>query len=368
MSETAHNEFSGKFLTFSYLGHSSTLEHPADRRRFAHWAKVRGVSLVNGNADSADVLVLTTAANFEASTKNFDGPVILDLVDGYFTYTPGIIEDVSRNVVRAIKGASSLKHIRYSNSLLSSIRKADAIVISSVEHLDFVSSHNTNIHVIEDNFSELIPAKSSVARIDSRYLTEMEHKGFSIIWEGLGVNLKHLCSLASELGPFLTSTDSILRIVTTPTFYQISNKFLQVNSRKLVEDSFGKASERISLVPWSVPNLVEATRMSDIAVIPINQSDMLGSSKPANKLLSFWTLGVPTLFSPISSYVRVATEAGLTKSLVQSGEWASVLDSTLSSQELLHEIVRLQNQYVAQRHNPDDNLEKWDNLLRSLIE
>lgn len=292
------------------------------------------------------------------------GPVVIDLVDGYLSNKVPLIEDVLRNLLRSTIGKSSFSSLTFSNELRVAISRANAVVVSCPEQAENIRILNKDVHCILDDHSELIQ--------DEKPIDPKNNRQFTILWEGLGHTLKHLIGIADILGEFLISRQARLIVVTNNSFKNYASKFGHVDVAALLRSKFRDSWERVELVEWSVVNLKEIALKSDVAIIPINTKDKFAMAKPENKLLSFWTLGVPVLCSPTPAYKRVLSTIGHEQYLVEDSGWMRSLGTFHDShlQELAKTTRSLKEtySYLQKFHTKEILSYKWEAVLRPLLQ
>jgi hypothetical protein len=305
--------------TVGYVPYSNDLSHPGDRRRLNSWATNIGIELNTTSPLDSDILVLSNNANFNYWLARSKVPTIIDLVDGYLGETPNLTRDILRNVVRSFKGKSQFHSITYTRALKEACRRASAVIVASEEQRIDVLKFNSNVYVIPDNLSELN------SYLDKASFNTKKRRNI-IFWEGYGFTLKHFAQLSLELDTFLVDNDFELALVTNLKFARWGGYIGKIDTAKLVKKMFPSSSSRIIIVPWTLDNLFEFASKSKFAIIPINARDKFAYLKPENKLISMWRLGLPTIFSPIPSYVRVSDEANLSEYCVNQDDWLERLD------------------------------------------
>jgi hypothetical protein len=349
-----------------YVPLSKDLSHPADRRRIKIWSDYYKIPLIQKDLkmlDSKDILVLSSAGKLSEFSIKHKGPVIIDLVDGYLSYKTPFIEDFSRNTLRAFLNRSSFSSITFSNELKRAISRANAVVVSCPEQKQSIMHLNADIHCILGDHSEL--------KFVSDETTKKSSKEFTILWEGLGYTLKHLFSIADELEKFILDSQGRLIIVTNSFYSRWANSFGQIDVKKLISTKLSKVIDRVEFIEWSIENLQMASSRSDVAIIPIDLSDKFAAAKPENKLLSFWTMGVPTLCSPTDAYTRVLTEAKCEEFLVLNRRWFEVLGriSNLIRNDkcvLVNKQLEFRD-YLDKFHSRENLVKKWNSLLQDYL-
>lgn len=338
-----------------YLGYSSDLSHPADRRRIVTLTKDKNYELVDSTASNYDVTILTLNAQLDKFfTQNEKKPILIELVDGYLADKGRLVKGIVRNMLHNSFSFSSLRDITYTRYLQRILHKADGVIVSSEEIKSQVKRFNKNTFVILDNHSELKPI-------------EYELKSTGILWEGFGSNLKHLLKISSELDEFLHCNEINLHLVTQKSFRKYANRFFKVNTFDLIEDCFPKSANRVFIHEWTIENLRKAAEECRIAIIPISQDDPFALSKCENKLLSMWTLGLPTITSFTPSYSRVMTLSGQPQSIVNEMDWGVRLRTLWENQELLVDMRNRGQRYVGQTHVEHILLDKWREVLEFSI-
>ena len=347
-------------LKIGYVGYSPDLKHPADRRRMCSWATQKVNTLLIKNPLESDLLVITNAANFGFWLARAKQPVILDLVDGYLGEDPGFIRDFFRNLLRSFGGTSDLKWLTYTRHLKFACKMSSAIVVASTEQKKVVEKYNSNVWVIEDDHHEIELEKIEQERV-------AQNPKNMIFWEGLGYTLKHFETISKELDRFLFESDWGMYLVTVEEYKRWGGKFGRVRTFNQIKKMFPLSHQKISIIPWSLHNLVKYAKMSKFAIIPIDVLDKFAMLKSENKLLSMWHLGLPTLCSSTPAYMRLENGLKAFNFCVDSSDWHKSLvkfSSMTSSSSGENSIVKI---YVDLRHTHDHIVNKWDTLLERVM-
>lgn len=352
-------------IKVGYVPHSQDLQHPGDRRRLAAWAIENKVNLnVNDPLDS-DLLVLSNAANFGYWIKRAKQPVILDLVDGYLGENPPLLRDIIRNVVRSIRGTSSLRWVTYTNHLRSACRKSDAVIVASEEQRDVILKFNRNVFVILDDHSEL-DSTTSTSKNNLNNLPLLPSSN-NLFWEGYGFTLRHFQSIAADLDNFLFESGWGMYLLTNEQFPRWGGYIGKVSTRHLVEKWFPLSKQSIQVIPWSIDNLIKIASASTLGLIPIDTQDKFAALKPENKLLSMWHLKLPVIFSNTPSYSRLASESNQERACVKNGNWVAALTIFTQSSEERKELKRLGMTYISEHHTHRILMNKWSSAIENLM-
>ena len=339
------------------MPYSQDLQHPADRRRLATWAKGKKTALNLVNPIKSDILVLSSAANFGHWLKLAKQPVILDLVDGYLGQNPTFLEDFARNIVRSIKGTSNFKWITYTRHLIYACKNSDAIVVASQEQKELLQAFNKNVYVVLDDHSEVVEAPA-------KYSTRNKlPKRKAIFWEGFGYTLKHFKFISKELDEFLNESGWEMYLITVKEFAKWGGYIGKVKTEKVLKKLFPLSWRSIIIVPWSLENLATYAQGSQFGIIPIDPRDKFAILKSENKLMSMWSLGLPVLFSRIPSYVRLAVLTSSESACVNQNEWRGKLDFFSRNPNVVLHLKVLGQTYVKSNHTNQILIDSWNSIL-----
>lgn len=344
-------------MKIGYVPYSKNLTHPADRRRLGFWASQTRNKLEIENPLKSEIIVLSNAANFFFWLRKAKQPVVLDLVDTYFGTSPKFLEDFGRNLIRTLTGASSLRFLRYSSHVKWAIRTANLVVVASDEQANLVRIVGGKPMVIRDSHSEVVLENN------------LEHKTFQqvkIMWEGFGYTFKHFNSLASILDLSLFENDWELIIVSTPYFPKWGGKIGKVDLAREIRNMFPLSYKRITIVPWTLQNLREVAARCTFGIIPIDKKDSFAANKSENKLLSMWSLGLPTYTTNTNSYQRVLNEAGLDYYAVDNN-WREILTKENLLADLSQNPYFHIKNYLDSHHNAEIIIAKWSDVLRMAL-
>lgn len=343
-------------LRVGYSPMSKDLNSPADRRRVVFWANERGHELVTDLSKEVDVIIVSENSNFKkilAMKKKT--PIILDLIDGYLAEN-NIFADYLHSLSR--KNLSNVLDLPklFSTELKNFCIESDAVVCSSLEQSELIKNYNSNIHIILDSHEEIPILKPKKYRNDNK-----------ILWEGLPVTIYNINQISSVLENISLDTYLDLEFLTDKHYFKYGNKFVKKETLTVLKKDLKRFSGQIRILPWTVNNLVDASKTSKLAVIPLNLNLTMNRFKPENKLLIMWRLGLPCLVAPNSSYLRVAEKLDLDNICYDDSDWMKKTKRYLLDPEFAFlEACKGQN-YVIEQHSKSIILSKWDSLLESVI-
>lgn len=353
-------------IRVGYVPYSKDLQHPGDRRRLEVWAHAKKTELNTTNPVDSDVLVLSSAANFGYWLKRVKQPIVLDLVDGYLGENPSFAKDLARNIVRSIKGTSSLHWITYTRHLRKACQMSEAVIVASPEQRELVLPFNKNVYVILDDHSEVEPNLSATMNAAPSPISSARKP--HIFWEGFGFTLKHFNFMAKDLDRFLQESKWSMYLVTVEEFARWGGYIGKIKTGKLIKKMFPLSWRSIEIVPWSLENLAVYAKESEFGIIPIDPSDKFASLKSENKLLSMWHLRLPVLFSDTPSYSRVAKTARVEAATVASDSWGEALRGISAAPADLEMLRKRGSAYVNMTHTKEILLDKWNTALVNAME
>lgn len=334
-----------------YDPYSTDSSHTSDRRRL-HIALRCLQFAIEKNECNVDVYLATPLTNLDKLKKLPGGTkIVLDIVDGYVVEEVGIVRDYLRYFSRVGIKSFARKPRKFSKAIQELCISSDLITVASQEQAKILRKFNPNVCFIWDCHDEFGDPK--FAQKKNKY------DGFNIFWEGMSVTIFHFKECLIELRKFLIKTKSTLHIVANPNHFRFGNRFFRKSTLKLIHEIFGTSQEFVIFHEWSVSKIKEVSQFCDFGVIPLLEEDSFGRFKPENKLLLFWRLGLPTLFSNSNAYNAISHELNLEHFSVAKGEWARKLDwlsGDLANQS--NELKRATTM-LQQKHNKVNIEEQW---------
>lgn len=289
---------------------------------------------------------------------NQDKKLVLDLVDGYLAEHPSLLKDYLRQLSRVGALEFLRRPIRFSKNLTLLCEESDLIIVASQEQAEVARTLNPNVISIWDCHDELgAPRYPTLLQKESK---------FEIFWEGLSVTLFHFQECLPDLKDFLLETNSTLNIVSNPNHFRFSNRFFRVSTEKYLSKLFKDLENHVKFYEWSVTKVREVASYCDFGLIPLLERDKFARLKPENKLMIYWRLGLPTLFSGSPSYLRVAHKLGLSDFSVAGGRWKEKL--LWLSEDLINQGSRISTatDMLIEHHNEQAILAQWRRAFQGL--
>lgn len=347
-------------LKIGYSPLSPTLAAAGDRRRLPFWAKNRGYELVTDLTKKVDVIVASENSDFQSTRFTQKGvPVVFDLVDAYLSpLNPW--DDMARGLAKKLSGQISGNIKPFSHHVRDFCETSSAVVCSSPEQEAVIKPFNSNTHVILDSHDE-------IPLIDPKLIGNTSSSGNIILWEGQPATIRGVQQISSILFRLSKENDLHFNFVTDEKYFQLLGKYFKKDTLQLLKKDLLPIFDRIRITPWTPIALVESAKKSTISMIPIDLTVPMQKLKPENRLLIMWRLGLPCLTSPSPAYIRVANNAGVKAVCESPKAWLENLSNLLSDPTFAHEEVLRGQNYLRENHNRDSLLNKWDQVIESVI-
>lgn len=347
-------EFDG--LSFGYSPNTPSCTTPGDRRRFAYYARERGLSYEIADTQSRyDVVYLTSRCNISAwlayKRRYPETKIIFELIDSYLE-EKSALGMFLRGGARYIQGREDKLYFDYRNAFREIVRAADAVVCSTPLQREFLAPLNGNIHVSLDYFSDDI----------THFKTNYEvGKKLKLVWEGQAYTVHNLLYL-NEV--FRDLRDRIELHVITDLALKYPFGLFDKDTRKLL----APLACDFTLHEWRKETFSQIIADCDLAVIPIRPGDEVMWSKPKNKLLLLWEIGIPVLTSDTPAYKRVMDGSGQGLCCETAEEWREKISRFAEhSREQRMDLAAGARRYLADHHSKEILLEAWDNAIRSVL-
>jgi hypothetical protein len=342
-------------VRIGYEGYSSLNDGIADRRRIIFWSNSRGHQIVSSRDENADIIVISSSADLHYWSK-FDTqkPLFLDSVDGLLGESSrcrDLVRGYGRWFTSSTQGSTFGS---FSKLILSVAKKCQGVICSSPEQVKVWGEYGVKATAILDIHEE-IPFLSSEKKLPP-------NEKRVLFWEGLPATLGSLY-LLSELFNRNKTSNFEINVLTQLNSYKYMNKYLRVNVSKMVSAQLDFSNVQSNVFKWDKNNLLLSARSSHLGVIPVDAMLGYNTLKAENRLLIMWRMGLPVLTSPLASYVRVMSAAGIPGICSSKSDWAELGAKLLRSPEMRLEFAEKGKAYLATYHALEDILEKWDVAL-----
>jgi glycosyltransferase involved in cell wall biosynthesis len=299
-------------LKIGYVPYQSDLSAPGDRRRFPYFAKRNNVKFEVADADNLYDVILLTAVTSNLSKwiaykgKHPNTRFIFEMTDSLIL-TSDVFRTLFKGIGRFILGRESSLYLNYKVPIIKWLKMADIVICSSTKMTKIISKWNRNVVVSLDY------TQNEIKTIKSDYNIKGKMK---LVWEGQTPGLINLLTLKKVLKQVNSFCE--LHIITDEQHHDYGNILTKGVFNLLkglpITTVFHK---------WELYKNYEILSSCDCGIIPLNRNNKMAWHKPANKLMSFWFAGVPTIVSDTPAYTEMMKDAGTDLYCSDDEEWIS---------------------------------------------
>jgi glycosyltransferase involved in cell wall biosynthesis len=336
-----------------YAGYSRDFSVAGDRRRFAAYARIKGVSIDYAElARPYDLAYVTYSSDLpgwiDRKRREGDGlKLVFELIDAYFEQS-NLIRRYLKGTGRRVLGTDSRLSPDLRRTLVDACRAADAVICSTEEQRETIRRFNPNVHLSFDYFGdELRSPKTDYSRSGK----------LKIIWEGQSTTLPNLQVIRDVLNDLRDRVE--LHVVTDPVIHRFFGRF---GSYPAICALDGIECDK-HFHRWNRQTFSSLVTACDVAVIPIDRSNALWWGKPENKLVLLWKLGMPVITSATPVYRRVMDSAGVDMSCGTAGEWGEQLERVLADASYIETTGRRGRAFSEQAYSREEFLRRFDQAL-----
>lgn len=304
-----------------YAGYSRDFRVPGDRRRFAAYARLKGIALEYAEIDRPyDLAYVTYSSDLPGWTarKRREGDrfkLVFELIDSYFTQTSWA-RRLMKGTARRLLGTDSRLSPDLQRTLIAACRAADAVICSTEEQREVIRRYNPNVFISFDHFAdELGPPKQDYGRSGK----------LKLVWEGQSTTLPNLQIIREPLNDLRDQIE--LHVVTDPVIHRYFGRFGTYPS---IEALKGIECD-LRFHRWERDTFSRLVTACDAAVIPIDRTNPLWWGKPENKLVLLWQLGMPVLTSATPVYQRAMSAAGVDMTSANNSDWRRKLEALVAA-------------------------------------
>lgn len=345
-----------KELKIGYVPYLPDLSQPADRRRFPLFANTNSIPFEIANVKKTyDIILLTAPSNLSKwllyKRKHPETKFIFEMVDSLI-FPSDIFSTLFKGLGRFVLRKEALLFINYKKLIIKWLKIADIVVCSSTELKKNIEQWNENVVVSLDYLQNEYKFLKTDYTINGK---------MKLLWEGQGAVLRHfLCfkDVFKQLSSFCE-----LHIITTEKYPLFGNLL-----HKDVEKILNRLPIKTVFHKWDINKNSEIFRQCDCGIIPLNKKNLFGWHKPANKLISFWFSGLPTLVSDTPAYIELMDKAHSEFYCANTGEWVSKVKylKDLSTEErkkmTMNNLV-----FVSQNFSNETLNETWQKIFQKLV-
>ena len=345
-----------KELKIEYVPYLSDLSHPADRRRFPFFASTNGIPFEIADVKKTyDVILLTALSNLSKwllyKRKHPETKFIFEMVDSLI-FPSDIFRTLFKGIGRFVMRKETLLFINHKRLIVKWLKIADVVACSNTELKRNIEQWNKNVVVSLDYLQNEYKFLKTDYTINGK---------MKLFWEGYGVVLQHfLCftEVFKQLSSFCE-----LHIITTEK-YPLFGNFLH----KDVEKILNQLPIKTVFHKWDINKNSEIFRQCDCGIIPLNKKNQFGWHKPANKLISFWFSGLPTLVSDTPAYVELMEDSNSNLYCSNTDEWISKMKWLRDLSNEARKELAMKNLAFANQNFSNETLDKtWQKIFEKLF-
>lgn len=343
------------YFKIGYVPYAADLSHPDDRRRFPYFAKRNNVSYEIADTNKVyDIILLPAPANLSQwllyKMKHPRTKFIFEMVDS-LVYQSDTFNTLFKGVGRFMTGKETLPWPNHKNLLIKWLKMADVVMCSSLKLKYEVEKWNSNVVLSLDYLEHEYKFLKTDYSINGK---------MKLVWEGQGVVLPQFLHFKEA---FKQVSDFCELHVVTSEKYPRYGKFMNQN----VDNILNQLPIDTIFHKWDMNQNNTLFSNFDCAVIPLNKKDVYGWHKPANKLISFWFSGLPTLTSDTPAYTDLVMKTGEDMLCANTADWVEKIHKMRDTRKEDRELLAKKNYSFAMGHYSNKAHDsKWLCLFESL--
>ena len=344
-----------KELKIGYVPYLPDLSQPADRRRFPFFANTNDIPFeIADTSKTYDVILLTAPSNLSRwllyKKKHPTTKFIFEMVDSLI-FPSDVFSTMFKGLGRFILGKETMLFMNYKRLIIKWLKVADVIVCSSTELKRNIEQWNSNVVVSLDYLQNEYKFLKTDFSIEGK---------MKLLWEGQGIVLSHFLFFKEVLEK--VSSFCELHIITNEKYPLFGNIM-----HRDVEKILNELPIKTIFHPWNIEKNKEIFAECDCGIIPLNKKNKMAWHKPANKLISFWFSGLPTVVSDTPAYVELMKDSNSELYCSNTNEWISKLRmiKDLSAKE--REEIAVKNlEFVKKCYSNIALNETWQKIFERL--
>ena len=343
-------------LKIGYVPYSADLSQPADRRRFPRFAKRKNLDYeIADSQKEYHVIILPAPSNLSKwllyKKKNPQTIFIFEMVDSLI-FPTDIFSKFFKGVGRFLLRKDSLIFFNYRKLIIKWIKTADVVICSSSEIKTSISKWNPNVFVSLDYLQDEYQSVKKTFQINGK---------MKLVWEGQGTvlpNFLHFKNLFQQINSFCE-----LHIITSEK-YSLWGPFRERSTRALLEE----LPIKTIFHKWEMNSKDKILSECDCGIIPLSSNHIFSWHKPANKLISFWFTGVPTIVSDTPAYKELMNEAldDLYCSTIE--DWVKKIHLIKNMMPSEREKISKRDREFVEKRFSDEAIDKvWEEIFGHVI-
>lgn len=340
-----------------YVPYSRSLRSPGDRRRFPFYAEREGIEfeIAEPNKDY-DIILLTCHSNLSQwllyKKEHSNTKFIFEMVDSII-FSSDLFRDIFKGAGRYLQGKENKLSLNYKTPIIQWLKAADVVLCSSTELKRIISKWNKDVLISLDYLQNEVKYRK----------TDYEIKGkMKLVWEGQSVvfeNLLHFKDVFKAVSSFCE-----LHVITDKVFDKFGG-LMKVDTKKLLEE----LPIETTYHEWKLFNNYEILSQCDCGIIPINRKNKMAWYKPANKLISFWFAGMPTIVTNTPAYSEIMGNVNSDLYCSTTEEWVEKIAKMKNISPREREGLAKKNLTYVQTHFSNEQLTlNWEDVFKYMRE
>jgi hypothetical protein len=334
-------------------------DHPADRRRYMFYFRRKGIDFETADPSKfydAVYISLTADLNEWRRYKALHprSLVVLDLSDSYLV--AGAVSDTLRSIFHYFSRRTRTLRWSYKRTLLEMMAASDVILCGSEEQKGMLGKLHPNVHVMRDFYGLDLSARKLSYHLSSP-------RTLNVLWEGFAHGNVRAFEMLRDLLATVDGFRVKAHIVTDSRYCRFGGGHLCKATYQVLEQVFRGSRVGFHLYDWNALTFSAIATRCDLAVIPV-QDDPIAQSKPENKLLLMWSMGLPVVTSNTASYARVMKSVGADLACAHLADWREKIGQLASSEEFRVSHMQAAARYVADHCSEDAISKTWDSVFQ----
>lgn len=343
-------------LRVAYVPLSLDFKHPGDCRRFARYASVRGLSVeIADPAEEYDLVVVSQGADLSVWGRYAKprAKIIYDFTDSYLAVSRRDPRGMLRGLAKFVTRQSRYLRLDHWKAIEDMCARADAVVCVTEEQKKDISEHCANVHIVLDIHNMYFGGKK----------TYSSGEVFNLVWEGYPENLQAFYQIRDVLREIDSKRPLALHLITNLEFGRYMGKYVKQRTADIARDIL----PRSYIYEWNDLLCSPIVEACDLALLPIDLGTPLAKGKPANKLLIFWRMGMPTIVSASPALARTMRRAELPMSCSSAQDWRESLNRYVFDAAARADAGRRGKAFAEANFSEEKLLAQWDGVFESVL-
>jgi hypothetical protein len=344
------------------LPNSPDYKHPQDRRRYIPYFQAKGIEYETADYNrDYDVLYVSLSADLnkwcdykdKQLRKGKEVKVIFDLSDFYLV--GGRLKDGLRSIFHYFSGRTKTLKSSYRNSVLKMIDNTDVLICGSLEQKLQLSDYHSRVVVVRDYFG------NETSLVKSKYSLVKEGE-LNIVWEGLSHGNLQLFNMLRDIVKGVNDIKVRVHFITDSEYCSLGGKHLCKPTFSVLKKVFSGTDISFYHYDWNTITFSSVATSCDLALIPIS-NDPIMQQKPENKLLLFWSLGIPVIATNTKSYSRVMNSINEDYVCDSLEDWQRKITIFTSSQKSRENYMLAASKYVSEQCSIEAIVKTYEDIF-----